>query len=94
MQALRQALRGQADAARASSMQDCMKSQLPFHGITAPLRRQLVKAAARKHPVTGAATLNATVLRQWAHSPNLWWRDCRMMLPPAAECAALVKHPG
>jgi hypothetical protein len=49
-QAVRRALAAHADPARAGPMQAYMKSALPFHGVPAPLRRQLVKAAAARTP--------------------------------------------
>lgn len=64
-QAVREALVKHADAARAGPMQAYMKSALPFHGVPAPMRRQLVKAAAVEHPAPDAATLRAAALALW-----------------------------
>ena len=44
-EAVRATLAAHADVAQAGPMQAYMKSALPFHGVPAPLRRQLVKAA-------------------------------------------------
>ena len=46
-------------------MQAYMKSALPFHGVPAPLRRQVVKAVAAQLPITDAEALYATVLHLW-----------------------------
>jgi 3-methyladenine DNA glycosylase AlkD len=60
-----EALAAHADPAQAGPMQAYMKSALPFHGVPAPLRRQLVKTAAAAHPVPDADALCAAVLKLW-----------------------------
>jgi len=65
LQALDAALRAHAQPAKAGAMQAYMKSAQPFLGIDAPLRRRLVAAAAKDHPITDAPTLQATVLQLW-----------------------------
>ena len=68
--ALRQSLREHADPDQARPMQAYMKSALPFHGIPAPLRRQLVKAAANQHPVTDTDALCTAVLQLWRRATH------------------------
>lgn len=60
--ALRAAFAAHADAKNAGPMQAYMKSALPFHGIPAPLRRQLSTAAVKAHPCASSAELAATML--------------------------------
>jgi 3-methyladenine DNA glycosylase AlkD len=63
--ALRVAFAAHADAAAAVSMQAYMKSALPFHGIAAPLRRQLTRQAVDAHPCADTATLVGTMRDLW-----------------------------
>ncbi len=69
-QAVRTTLRAHADPAQAGPMQAYVKSVLPFHGIPAPLRRQLVKAAASQYPVTDTDALCTTVLQLWREATH------------------------
>lgn len=62
---LRHSLQTHADPAQAGAMQAYMKSALPFYGVQAPLRRQLVKGAAAAHPVADNSALCTTVLQLW-----------------------------
>jgi 3-methyladenine DNA glycosylase AlkD len=61
IEALRAAFAAHADARKAAPMQAYMKSALPFHGIPAPLRRQLTVQAVRAHPCRSSAELAATM---------------------------------
>jgi 3-methyladenine DNA glycosylase AlkD len=63
--ALRRSFVAHADASRAPQMQAYMKSPLPFHGLPAPLRRQLTRAAVLAHPAPDAEALAATMLQLW-----------------------------
>ncbi len=62
---LRAGLQAQADPGRAPAMQAYMKSALPFHGIAAPLRRQVTAAAVQQHPLADAGTLADTMRALW-----------------------------
>lgn len=62
-QAIRTELSRQADSPLASPMRAYMKSALPFHGLPAPLRPQLVKAAAAALPLADEPTLCDAVLQ-------------------------------
>ncbi len=63
--ALRASFAAHADAARAAPMQAYMKSDLPFHGIAAPLRRQLTAAVVQQHPLGDSLTLSDTMRALW-----------------------------
>ena len=54
-----------ADPERAQSQQAYMRSELPFHGVTLPETRALVRAALREHPVRDRASWESTVLTLW-----------------------------
>ncbi len=64
-QALRAALQDHGNPGQAGTMQAYMKSALPFHGVAAPQRRQLVKTAAALYPVTDADMLRDALLLLW-----------------------------
>jgi 3-methyladenine DNA glycosylase AlkD len=63
--AVRAALAAQADAAKAGPMQAYMKSSMPFLGMAAPLRRQVVKQAAVGLLCSDTPTLSQAVLALW-----------------------------
>jgi 3-methyladenine DNA glycosylase AlkD len=65
--ALRASFAAHADAARAPAMQAYMKSKMPYRGIATPLRRELMKAAVRAHPLPDTANL--------ADAMRTLWRD-------------------
>ncbi len=62
---LRAGLQAQADPARAPAMQAYMKSALPFHGIAAPLRRQITAAVVQQHPLVDPTALADTMRALW-----------------------------
>lgn len=62
---LRKRLAAAADAASAPAMQAYMKSDLPFYGIAAPLRRELTLAWVREQPLPDASTLAETMRTLW-----------------------------
>lgn len=70
IEALQTALAAHADAGRAAPMQAYMKSALPFHGVAAPLRRQLVARTAAAFPLPDAAALADTVLQLWRRATH------------------------
>jgi 3-methyladenine DNA glycosylase AlkD len=65
LQALRASFSAHASAANAPAMQAYMKSQMPFHGIAAPLRRELTAAAVRAHPLPDTASLADAMRTLW-----------------------------
>ncbi len=70
IQALQAALAAHADAGRAAPMQAYMKSAMPFHGVAAPLRRQLVARTAAAFSLPDATALADTVLQLWRRSTH------------------------
>ena len=50
-----------ADPERAQWQQDYMKSELPFHGVSLPETRALVRAALKEHPPRVRAIWEAVV---------------------------------
>jgi 3-methyladenine DNA glycosylase AlkD len=63
--ALRGGLAGLADPVAAESMQKYMKSAMPFRGVAKPARRQLLRVAVARHPVSDAVTLRAAAAELW-----------------------------
>jgi 3-methyladenine DNA glycosylase AlkD len=66
---LRKALRQAGDPARAPAMQAYMKSAMPYHGVPAPLLRQVCKAT--------FADLHFATASQWQAQVLGLWRDAR-----------------
>jgi 3-methyladenine DNA glycosylase AlkD len=65
VQAVKASLGAAANPAQAAPMQAYMKSAMPFVGVAAPQRRQVVAACAKAHPCSDAQTLADTVLALW-----------------------------
>jgi 3-methyladenine DNA glycosylase AlkD len=65
LDALRASFAAHADPASAPAMQAYMKSALPFHGIAAPLRRELAAAAVRAHPLPDSVALADAMRTLW-----------------------------
>lgn len=63
--ALRQALAGAADPARAPAMQAYMKSEMAFLGVGSPERRALVRAALGARPLRDPESWQRAVLDLW-----------------------------
>jgi 3-methyladenine DNA glycosylase AlkD len=84
--ALRADLAAAADPARAPAMQAYMKSAMPYLGIAAPLRRQLVTERVKTQPLPDTPTLAATMLALWRSASH---REERYA---AAELARLGRH--
>lgn len=66
--AIRAAFAAHADPAQAGPMQAYMKSALRFHGIPAPLRRQLQAQVVREHPCASSAELAAAMHELLEHA--------------------------
>jgi 3-methyladenine DNA glycosylase AlkD len=62
---LRNGLADAADPQRAPAMQAYMKSEMPFHGVPAPVARKVFRAAIDAHPLADRATWLATVDALW-----------------------------
>ena len=63
--ALRNGLRGLADASRAPQMQAYMKSAMPYLGVRVPQVRALVRAESRMRPPQSTTALQDTVAMVW-----------------------------
>src|SRR5208283_2196170 len=63
--ALRKALRQAGDPVRAPAMQAYMKSAMPFYGLSAPVLRQVCKAAFADVQLASAPHWQALVLGIW-----------------------------
>ena len=62
---LRRELRAVADAERAQQQQRYMKSDLPYHGVTSPLLRQILRRVLPAWPLDDAAGWRRDVLALW-----------------------------
>ena len=62
---VRHQLREAGDAAKAAQMQAYMKSALPFHGVSSPDCRVIMRDVLATHPLPDRATWLATVLALW-----------------------------
>ena len=61
-------LAAQADPARAAPMQAYMKTDQPFLGVPAPLRKSLLRAALKDHPIGSADAYESVIRALWAGS--------------------------
>ncbi len=82
---LQQLMRVNADAAKAPAMQAYMKTQQPFYGIQAPLRKQLFKQVRQQIPIT-SYTEYCLVVEQ------LWQGRYREDMYQALEVAGVFKQ--
>ncbi len=62
---VRRALVAVAEAERAAQMQAYMKSEQPYHGVTAPRLKALVRELFAEYPFTNAEEFRAGVLALW-----------------------------
>ena len=62
---VRHRLREAGDAMKAAQMQAYMKSALPFHGVSSPDCRVIMRDVLATHPLPDRATWLATVLALW-----------------------------
>ena len=65
MTEVRHRLREAGDPMKAAQMQAYMKSALPFHGVSSPDCRVIMRDVLATHPLPGRATWLATVLALW-----------------------------
>ena len=63
--AIRQALADNANPEKAAGMRAYMKSAMPYRGVQTPIRRKLVRAALRAHPLASRDDWLAAVLELW-----------------------------
>lgn len=63
--AIRTALAQNANPEKAAGMRAYMKSAMPYRGVQTPVRRKLVRAALREHPLESREDWLAAVLDLW-----------------------------
>ena len=63
--AVRTALAASADPMKAPKMQAYMKSDMPYHGVSAPAQEKIYRAVFTEHPIKDADTWMSTVLTLW-----------------------------
>lgn len=63
---VRRDLAAHADPVRAVPMQAYMKTEQPFHGVSAPLRKTLLRAALKDHPIGSPADYELAIRGLWA----------------------------
>lgn len=66
--AIRQALADHANPEKAPGMQAYMKSAMPYRGVQTPMRRKLVRAAVRDHPLTAREAWLAAIYELWRNA--------------------------
>jgi len=89
-QSLRAAFAAHADAKRAAPMQTYMKSDLPFYGIQAPLRRRLQATVFAAMPCRSGERLAEAMLRLWRGATHREERYAAIELPDARSHRKLL----
>ena len=65
---IRQGLAENANREKATGMRAYMKSAMPYRGVQTPIRRKLVRAALRAHPLASRDDWLAAVLDLWRNA--------------------------
>ena len=65
---IRQALADNANPEKAGGMRAYMKSAMPYRGVQTPMRRKLVRAALRAHPLQNREDWLAAILELWRNA--------------------------
>ena len=66
--AIRQGLADNANPEKAAGMRAYMKSAMPYRGVQTPMRRKLVRAALRAHPLASRNAWLGAVLELWRNA--------------------------
>ena len=66
--AIRQALADNVNPKKAAGMQAYMKSAMPYRGVQTPIRRKLVRAALRAHPLSSKEDWLAAIHELWRNA--------------------------
>ena len=77
--AIRQGLADNANPEKAAGMRAYMKSAMPYRGVQTPMRRKIVRAALRAHPLASRNAWLGAVLELWR---NAAYREERYAAPP------------
>jgi 3-methyladenine DNA glycosylase AlkD len=80
---IRRALAEAADPAKATQMQAYMKSAMPYRGVSAPMLKQLCRAAFKAHPLASKAEWQRVVLELWRNARFREERYAAVMLTQA-----------
>jgi 3-methyladenine DNA glycosylase AlkD len=70
LDAVRKGLAEVADPERAPAMQAYMKSEMPFHGVPAPVARKVFRSAIDAHPLPDRTTWRDTVAALWSDATH------------------------
>ncbi len=97
---IRSGLTAAARPELAAGMQAYMKSTMPYLGVRRPEVRQLVRAAERRHPITGESELCAAVIGLWEsaefreqqYAATELLNTARTRRDPPAERLALLRR--
>lgn len=65
---IRQALADNANPEKAPGMRAYMKSAMPYRGVQTPVRRKLVRAALRAHPLSSREAWRAAIQDLWRNA--------------------------
>lgn len=100
--ALHAALSAAADPERALGQQRYMKSAMPYHGLTMPQLRLVVRTAVAAHPLPNRSTWLATIRTLWDEATHreqryaaigvLRHRSCRGWVVPDEKLLGLLRH--
>ena len=82
---IRRGLAGNAEPAKAEGMRAYMKSAMPYRGVQTPLRRKLVRAAIRAHPLADRDDWLVAVLELWREAAYREERYAALDLANAAR---------
>ena len=62
---IKEALEAEADSSKATEMQRYMKSEMPFHGVQAPMQKKIFNAVFKQYPLFDETVWHEAVLDLW-----------------------------
>ena len=86
--AIRQGLADNANPEKAAGMRAYMKSAMPYRGVQTPMRRKLVRAALRAHPIASRNAWLGAVLELWRNAAYREERYAAQDVTGAPQCRA------
>lgn len=86
--AIRQGLADNANPEKAAGMRAYMKSAMPYRGVQTPMRRKLVRAALRAHPLASRNAWLGAVLELWRNAAYREERYAAQDVTGAPQCRA------
>lgn len=84
--AIRTALHAEANPEKAPQMQAYMKSEMPFLGVAAPVRKVVLRACLAAHPLPSEAAFRTAVMQLWREAT---YREARYL---ALDLATHRRH--